>query len=236
MIARALWDLDDPAGSERRFREAAERASGDERDIFLTQAARACGLQGSYDEGHDLLDSLARSAPEVAVCVALERGRLLRSAGRPDSARPYFEEAADAATSAGLDALKVDALHMLALVVPDEERIAVNEQALTLARGSDDPAARDWDASIFNNIGMAHADDGDFAAALESFNDALAARERIGDPGRTRIARWMVAWALRNLGRTSEALAMQRELKAELEAAGAQDPYVDEELALLEDS
>ena len=39
---------------------------------------------------------------------------------------------------------------------------------------------------------------------------------------------------LRLLGRTHEALAMQRELKAELEAAGATDEYVDQELALLE--
>ena len=43
----------------------------------------------------------------------------------------------------------------------------------------------------------------------------------------------MVGWALRHLGRTEEALAVQRELKADLDAAGEQDPYVDEELALL---
>jgi hypothetical protein len=44
----------------------------------------------------------------------------------------------------------------------------------------------------------------------------------------------MVAWTLRLLGRPDEALAMQRALKAELEAAGEQDEYVDQELALLE--
>jgi 3-methyladenine DNA glycosylase AlkD len=65
------------------------------------------------------------------------------------------------------------------------------------------------------------------------FQEALEARERIGDPARTRVARWMVGWALRNLGRTDEALAVQTALKAELEAAGEEDPYVDEELALL---
>ena len=46
----------------------------------------------------------------------------------------------------------------------------------------------------------------------------------------------MVAWTLRNLGRTAEALAMQRALKTELTAIGEEDPYVDEELALLEGS
>jgi hypothetical protein len=43
----------------------------------------------------------------------------------------------------------------------------------------------------------------------------------------------MVAWTLRNLGRIDEARVMQLRLKSELEAAGAEDPYVDEELELL---
>ena len=42
--------------------------------------------------------------------------------------------------------------------------------------------------------------------------DALDARIRIGDAARTRVARWMVAWALRNLGRNVEALMLQRKL------------------------
>ena len=100
---------------------------------------------------------------------------------------------------------------------------------------SADPRARDWDASLLNNLGMTHADAGDFGRALVVFEEALAARERIGDAGRTRVARWMVAWALRNLGRRDEALALQQALKAELEALGEEDPYVDEELTLLGD-
>jgi hypothetical protein len=81
---------------------------------------------------------------------------------------------------------------------------------------------------------MAQAEAGDFEAALISFEDALTARLRIGDPARTRVARWMVAWALRNLGRNVEALMLQRSLRAELDAAGLTDPHVDDELALLE--
>ena len=80
---------------------------------------------------------------------------------------------------------------------------------------------------------MTHADAGEFGRALIVFGEALAARERIGDPGRTRVARWMVAWALRNLDRHDEALALQRALKAELVALGEEDPYVDEEIEIL---
>ena len=81
---------------------------------------------------------------------------------------------------------------------------------------------------------MTHADAGDWGAALAAFEDALEARERIGDVGRTRVARWMVGWSLRNLGHRDAALGVQTALKAELDAAGEQDPFVDEELALLD--
>lgn len=230
----SLWDFDDPAGSEQRLRAATDIAEGTDRLVLLTQVARALGLQQRYDEGHALLDTLAVSDPEVAARVSLERGRLLRSAGDPDAARPHFESAERAAEEAGLEALQLDALHMRALVAPPDEALALNEQALALASVSEDPAARDWDASLLNNIGMVHAEAGDFAAALGSFERALAARERIGRADDVRVARWMVAWALRNLGRRDEALTMQRALKAELDAAGVEDPHVDDELALLE--
>jgi tetratricopeptide (TPR) repeat protein len=228
-----LWDFDDLAGSEQRFRAAADVAEGADRLVVLTQLARALGLQGRYDEGFAVLDDLAVEDPEVTTRAALERGRLLRSSGEPDAARPYLEGAARSAREAGLEALHVDALHMVALVAPAEDQQRLNEEALAVARASTDEAARNWDASLLNNIGMVHADAGDWPAALGTFEEALAARERIGDAARTRVARWMVGWALRNLGRTDEALAVQTALKAELEAAGEEDPYVDEEISLL---
>jgi tetratricopeptide (TPR) repeat protein len=228
-----LWDFDDAAGSEQRLRAAAETAEGSDRPVLLTQVARALGLQERYDEAHALLDELAPADDEVATRIALERGRLLRSSGSPAEARPHFEAAASTARAARLDALLVDALHMVALVAEPADQLRINEEALGVARTSADPRARDWDASLLNNIGMVHADAGDFAAALEAFEAALAARERIGDPARTRVARWMVAWTLRNLGRRDEALAMQLALRTELAEAGAEDHYVDEEIALL---
>ena len=230
----ALWDFDDPTGSEARFRAAADIAEGTDRLVVLTQVARALGLQERYDEGHAVLDDLSVDDAEVATRAALERGRLLRSAGEPDEARPHFEAAAAGARETGLEALHVDALHMVALVAPEEEQRRLTEEALAAARGATDPAARNWDASLLNNLGMTYADAGDWASALAAFEEALAARERIGDVGRTRVARWMVGWALRGLGRRDEALAVQTALKAELEAAGEEDPYVDEELALLQ--
>jgi tetratricopeptide (TPR) repeat protein len=232
---RPLWDFEDPAASGEHFLDAAKSASEPDRTSWLTQYARALGLQEKYDEATRVLDGLQADAPQAATYLSLERGRVLNSSGHPDGAREHFEAAARTASDAGLDALHVDALHMIAIVAPAAEQQAINEGALAVARASDDQRARDWDASLLNNIGMTHADAGDFDAALTAFEKALAARERIGDPATIRIARWMVGWAYRNLGRRDEALALQETLKAELEAAGETDQYVDEELALLAD-
>ncbi|HEY3409183.1 MAG TPA: tetratricopeptide repeat protein [Propionicimonas sp.] len=253
-----LWDFDDAEGSERRFRDAAADATGADRLVLLSQVARALGLQERFAEAHDTLDQVLAEPPtvdgatmvaeartvadpdeapgvdaEVSTRVALERGRLFRSAGRPDEARPLFEAAVAEASRAGMDELLVDALHMVALVVPADEQRELLDQALEVARASPDPAARRWEASLLNNLGMTHADAGEWPTALAVFEQALAARRLTGRVGDVRIARWMVAWALRNLGRTGEALAIQRELKAELLAAEQADPYVDEELQLL---
>jgi tetratricopeptide (TPR) repeat protein len=232
---RPLWDFDDPAASGERFLDAAHEAAEPERTSWLTQYVRALGLEERYSEAIKVLDQLSSDDPEAATYLALERGRVLRSSGHAEESRPHFERAATTAEAAGLEALRVDALHMVALAAPAEEQLALNEAALEVARASADQRAREWDASLLNNIGMTHADAEDFDAALASFEEALAARERIGDPARTRVARWMVAWALRNLGRRDEALEIQRDLKAELDSIGDTDQYVDEELALLAD-
>ena len=230
---RDLWDFDDPAGSEERFRALAAASEEPLATRAWTQVARALGLQERYDEGHAVLDRLDPEDPEARVRTGLERGRLLRSAGDPGAARPLFEEAARLALGAGLEELEVDALHMVALVLSPADRLAAHQVALERARRATDRAARDWDAPLLHNIGMEHADAGDHVAALAAFEEALVARERIGDPAGARVARWMVAWSLRHLGEVDRAREVQLALKAELDALGEHDPYVDEELALL---
>ncbi len=231
---RELWDFDDPRASEHRFRDLAGSSTEPLATYALTQVARALGLQERYDEGHAVLDALSPDDSEAHVRIALERGRLLRSSGDEVASRPHFESAARQAQAAGLEELNVDALHMVALVAEPAERLAAHHAALGWAKAASDQAARDWDASLLNNIGMEHADAGDHAAALGIFEEALAARERIGDPARTRVARWMVGWSLRQLGEVDRARHVQLALKAELDAIGEHDPYVDEELALLD--
>jgi len=121
---------------------------------------------------------------------------------------------------------------MLALVEPDPaSQLAANERALAYARHALDPQARDWDASLVNNIGMSLHDAGRHEEALASFRTALAARERIGRADRIREARWMVAWELRALHRHDDALEILDGLERELRDAGTSDGFVFEEIA-----
>jgi tetratricopeptide (TPR) repeat protein len=135
------------------------------------------------------------------------------------------------AEAARLPELAIDALHMVALVEPETAaQIEINQRALERARASSDPRARRWEASLANNIGMSLIEAGRHAEALQSFRTALAARERQGARPDIRVARWMVAWALRHLGRHDEALEILHTLEREHAAAGSTDPYVFEEI------
>lgn len=235
----ALWNFADPAASEARFRAVlAAAASGDDALVLRAQIARTFSLRGQFAQAHAELDAieplLAGAGTEPRVRAWLERGRTLRSAGRPAEARPLFVRAFEAADAAGLERLAADALHMVALAETSlDERIAWNRRTIDYAGRAADPRARSWQAAAHNNIGSDLRDAGRLTEALAAFEDALDGYRRAGRPGPIRFARWQVANVLRLLGRHDEALAMQRALEREAAAAGAPDRHVYEELALL---
>jgi tetratricopeptide (TPR) repeat protein len=233
-----LWDFADPAATERRFAEVLARegegAGADRRAEVLSQIARTQGLQRRFDEAHRTLDraeALGATAPRARTLLLMERGRVRNTSGDPAGARTLFERAHDTARAAGLAALAIDAAHMLAIVSPPDEAIAWNERALAEARASSDPKASRWQGSLLNNLAWAHHDRGDHERALALHREALEWRRARGEEKAVRVARWSVARMLRALGRCEEALAEQRALSREYEAAGAEDGYVSEEIA-----
>lgn len=231
-----LWDFDDPAASEARFRNAhAKAATPADALELLTQVARAQGLQGKYDEAHATLDSVERdvhaNAERIRIRIALERGRVFNSAGEREQARPHFDDAWQRARRVKLDALAVDAAHMLAIVAEANESLQWNQRALALAQASSDPRARRWVASLHNNIGWTHHDCGDFDTALQHFQTALEARRQQGKPREVLIARWCIARCLRSLGRVEEALTEQQALLNAWDEIGEADGHVHDELA-----
>ena len=235
----ALWDYDRPAETEARFRDLlpAARASGD-RDYHLqlmTQLARAQGLQRDFDGAHATLDhvrdGMADDLPAARVRYLLERGRCFNDQKAHDRARACFTEAWDVAREHRIDGHAVDAAHMMGIVEQGDAALAWNERAAALAKGSADPKARRWLASLQNNVGWTYFSGGRYAEALAAFEDALALRVEQGRPGAIRIARYAVAKALRMLGQVERSLAEQTALAAECERAGEPDGYVYEEVA-----
>ena len=236
-----LWNFNDPAASEARFRAALADARGDDALVLRTQIARTLNLRGRFDEAQRELDAiepaLARAGAEPRVRSALERGRTLRSSGKPAEAKPLFERAFAAADAAGLERLAADALHMVALVEPVlDDRIAWSRKTIAYAERAKDPRARGWRAAALNNIGSDLREAGRLPDSLTAFRDALTAYEQIGRADNVRIARWQVANVLRLMGQADEALAIQLALERDAAAAGAPDPYVFDELALLQRS
>jgi tetratricopeptide (TPR) repeat protein len=234
----ALWNYSDPAASEARFREALTKAQGDDALVLRTQIARTLGLRQRHEEAHRELDAVEAAARDagaaVHVRIALERGRVLRSSGKPAEGKPLFVRAFETADANKLERLAADALHMIALVEPQQdERIAWNRRTIDYARKASDPRAQGWQAAAHNNIGSDLREAGRLDDSLAAFRDALAAYERKGRADEVRIARWQIANVLRLKGQRDEALAMQLALERDAAAAGAPDPYVYDELAQL---
>jgi tetratricopeptide (TPR) repeat protein len=181
--------------------------------------------------GHATLDALgepADLADEPAVRTALERGRLHHLAGDVRQAVPLYRAAYRRAVDAELTGLAVDAVHMLAIALPDQERDWVRV-GLSLAEGSTDPLVPGSLGALLTNLGFSCADEDRWDEAADAFRWAVTAYRRRPDPATVHNARWTYAWALRALGRHREALAELRELAAT--RLGADDARVADEIA-----
>src|SRR5438034_11562558 len=127
-----LWDYANPAATEQKFRALVPdlEKSADHAILaeLLTQLARTQGMQGRFDEAHAILDRSETlidpaTMPKARVRYLLERGRAFNSSAHPDKANLLFVQAMELAQKTKLDALAIDAVHMVAIVepAPDEQ-------------------------------------------------------------------------------------------------------------------
>ncbi len=235
----SLWNYDDPASTETKFREILPAAEASKNPSYhlqlLTQIARAEGLQRKFDDAHSTLDkteSLLDAADDRArIRYLLERGRVFNSSDKPAKARPLFRQAWELANSAHEDFYAVDAAHMMAIVEPPANKMEWNLKALEIADASEETRVRRWRGSLYNNIGWHYFESKDFDRALEAFKQALQAREEAKQIPEIRVARWCIAKTLRVLNSVNEALEAQKSLLDEYEKSGKGDGYVYEEMA-----
>jgi tetratricopeptide (TPR) repeat protein len=179
---RPVWDFNDLGASRQRFRDLLEKEETDiGRGEVLTQLARVEGLEDRFEEGDRLLDeaaTLAGEEPIVKARLDLERGRLRRSAGDPETALPMFEASFETALAIPHEFIAVDAAHMAAIAAPDQEsRLAWADRGIELAKSSGDRDVVGWLGSLYNNVGWEHLDAGEYEMALDWFERALVERE-----------------------------------------------------------
>jgi tetratricopeptide (TPR) repeat protein len=243
----SLWDFSDPQVSEQRFRQALAGATGDDALILRTQIARTYGLRRNFVEARHILaeveDSIPGASAEAQVRYFLEMGRTYASTAHepkdetPESkekARLLYTTAFDKARGAHLDALAIDALHMMSTVDTEPaDQLKWDLKAIAFMESSSQPEAKKWEGSLRNNVGYANFLLSNYEEALAQYRLSLAAHERASRPANARIAHWMIARTMRAQGRYQEAIDIQLRLEREWSETGQPDPYVYEELEQL---
>jgi tetratricopeptide (TPR) repeat protein len=232
----ALWDYNQPAVSETRFREALKSESGDDALELETQIARTFSLRREFDKAHVLLDMIekrmsAKTRPATRVRYLLERGRTFRSASDAARARPLFLEAWTIADKEKIVLLAIDAAHMMGIVESGDEAQRWNERAMAYAMSSNVPRAIRWRGSLANNMGHTERERGNLDAAMKHFQASLTAFQLTRSASQIRVAQWQIANVMRLQKRYDEALITQLALEKETTEADQPDGYVFEEIA-----
>lgn len=235
---RDLWDFDDIPLSEQRFREWIDRISQTNPYHFelKTQLARTYSLRGRFNEAHEILNEVVHhldSSALVRVRYLLERGRTYNSAAQAAAALPLFEEAWNTANTANLDALAIDAAHMVAIADPDpEKQVAWNLKALELAEQSRQQDAKHWFGSLYNNLGWTYHDLKNYEQALTTFQKAASwYAQQQGQNHAFHIAQYAIARTLRSLQRHQDALDILQPVLQEQIEQETGDGFIYEELA-----
>lgn len=235
-----LWDYSNPQQTEVKFMElvpgAQESGNMSYYAQLLTQIARTRGLQGKYQEAHATLDSvegmLTDELTAAKIRYLLERGRVYNSSGEPEKSKPLFLEAWELAVANKEDYYAVDAAHMLGIVEPPEKQLEWSLKALEVTEKTTDERTKRWLGPLYNNIGWTYHDMEEYEKALELFRKGLEWRKGINDERGIRIQTWNIARTYRSLGKTEEALKMQKALEKEIEGIEFDfEGYVIEEIA-----
>ena len=236
----SLWNYNDPAATETKFREILPqiKESGNISEYLqlLTQIARTLGLRRMFDESHKLLDEvepqLNDSLPKAKVRYLLERGRTFNSSDKISEARELFLQAYDLAASEKEDNLAVDAAHMMGSVESDDKSVEWNEKAMEIAEASSDPKANKWLGSLYNNLGWTYFELKQYERALDLFRKDAVLYEQNNVKNSVNVSHWSAAKTLRMMGKTDEGLNEQlRLLELFCHAKADEDGYVEEELA-----
>lgn len=237
-----LWDYNNPATTELKFREILPLVKDSNNQSaylqLLTQIARTLGLQMKFEEAHKLLDEVEPVLSDglylAKIRYLLERGRTFRSSKQLEKSRDYFLKAYELAVKYDEDNYAIDAAHMLGIIEPFKEAQEWNELAMNLAEKTKDEKAKKWAGPLYNNTAWNYHDNKEYGKALEVFRKNVEWYTNKKSGQKLIIAKWSVARTLRSLDKINEAVEMQLSLLKEIEEKKLeQDGYIYEELGEL---
>jgi hypothetical protein len=234
------WNIRDPVKSELRLTEQMQELSvqPERRSRWIevgTQLARAMSLQGKLVEAERVLEQAERMLPSVPelvprLRVLLERGRLLVLKKTPVEAGSRFLEAWLLALPSTETFFAIDAAQMMSVIDTPKKQAQWTVRALELAEASSDPRVRAWCGHLHYELGAHFEELLQIPRALECFRTAALRFHAEGASHQERMARCASARMLRLMERIEEALAMQHEVRLELQKAGLTDGVVFEEI------
>jgi tetratricopeptide (TPR) repeat protein len=161
----------------------------------------------------------------------LERGRAWNDSGRATEAIAAFSQAFALASAAKLDALAVDAVHMLGVMPPDDIPIVWNHRGIEIAERSADPQVRRWIGTLYMNLGVTYQQLTQYSDAERAFTSAVLASEQTANIARVRLAKLCLLKNMRLRGDAGNALRLDRQLLEEIQAAHEPEGYALEEIA-----
>jgi tetratricopeptide (TPR) repeat protein len=241
-----LWNPADLPASEAAFRALlpdAERESGKSSGSnfieLLSLIGRTEALQQKFAQAHASLDQAEKLLNEQQASYRLsakirwliERGRLHILEKTPYPARKLFSEAWTLAINSGEDYFAVEIAQLLATTEPQKVQQEWIMRAIKIAEESPLQKTKLWLGGLYTNLGWKFYDLREYEMALGSFQTALRHHKATGTAREAFVSQWSIGKVLRALGRTEEALAIQKGLLSELGIGGARDGRLYEELA-----
>lgn len=240
-----LWNPADPASSEAALKSLlaeAQSSDGGERDPLIelySLIARAESFQGklgparaSLGKAQQLLEE-QKDASKVSVRIRwlIEMGRLQILEKTPSQARALFSEAWNLAGQSGEDYFAVEIAQLMAKTEPPKAQQGWIVRAIEIAESSPLPKTKRWLGTLYSGLAWKLYDLKQYEKALELFQKSLGHLKTNGTAKEAFVAQWSIGKVLRTLGKTEEALAIQKALLAELGIGGARDGRLYEELA-----
>lgn len=240
-----LWNPADVAASEAAYRALlpeGQKLAGRERSYLIelySLIARAEAYQEKFTEARDTLETAETLLEEqqsfylvtAKIRWLIESGRRYILAKTPSPAKKYFSEAWTLSINSAEDYFAVEIAQLLAATEPQKTQQAWISRAIEIAESSPLPKSKKWLGGLYTSLGWKLYDLRQFESALDAFQKALRHHKAQGSPREAFVAQWSIGKVLRTLGKTEEALSIQKTLLAELGIGGERDGRLYEELA-----